>query len=96
MKVNTYGMKMNGIRKASEETEGLQGYYSGGYLQISYNEKTGDILTNYHFCFGHYNWSEYDDPNIITVCNFYEPATMQEIANAIRNAVEYNRIHFAV
>lgn len=88
MKINTYGKKMNGIRKASGETKGLTGYYSGHYVQISYDKVTGDVLTNYHYSLGQNSWSEYNDPNVITIGNYSEPMTMQAIADEINNALE--------
>lgn len=78
--VNTYGMKMHGLKKAAGETKGLS-YYRGDYVQISYDRSDGEILTNYHVSTN--SWSEYHDPQIITVCNAREPMTMQQIADEI-------------
>lgn len=86
--VNTHNLPMNGLREASDETKDLTGYFSGQYVQISYNRKTGDILTYYHYSFGHNNWTVYHDPDIITVCTASNPMSMQEIADAIYEAVE--------
>lgn len=88
MKTNTYGMKMAGLRKAAGETKGLCGYYSGCYVQISYDQDTGEILTDYHYSLGQNSWSEYHDPAVITVCNASKPMTMQQIADEIFTAVE--------
>ena len=87
MKTNTYGMKMTGLRKAAGETKGLRGYYSGSYVQISYDQDTGEILTDYHYSLGQNSWSEYHDPAVITVCNASKPMTMQQIADEIFAAV---------
>lgn len=80
-------MKINGLRKASSETKGLTGYYSGHYVQISYDKSTGDILTDYHYNLGQNSWTQYHDPNIIIVCNASEPMTMKEIKQEIENAI---------
>lgn len=87
MTTNTYGLTMRGLRKAAGDTKGLTGYYSGHYVQISYDTSDGEILTNYHYSLGHNTWSQYHDSDIITVCNASEPMTMQQIADAIVEAV---------
>lgn len=86
---NTYGLTIKGLRKTAGETKGLQGYYSGEYVQISYDMSTGDIYTDYHYSLGHNSWSEYHDSDIVTICNASEPMTMQEITDAIYEAVQY-------
>lgn len=85
--VNTYGFKMAGLRKAAGATKGLTNYYSGEYVQISYDKKDGEILTNYHYNLGQNSWSEYNNPNIITICNASSSMTMQEIANKIIESI---------
>ena len=79
---------MNGLREAFDETKDLTGYDSGQYVQISYNRKTGDILTYCHYSLGHNDWIMYRDPNIVTVCTASNPMPMQEIADAIYETVE--------
>lgn len=51
--INTYGIKMNGLRKAAHETKGLSPY-GDIRTQISYDRDTGDIYTDDHI--GE-NWS---------------------------------------
>ena len=80
---NTHGYVMHGLRRASGETKDLTGYYSGRYVQISYDRATGDILTDYHVSLGQNWWTQYHDPEIITVCNAVVPMTMRQIADAI-------------
>ena len=41
MKTNTHGLKMHGLRKAAGDTKGLNGYYSGQYVQINYDTVEG-------------------------------------------------------
>lgn len=78
MKTNTYGYKMHGLRKAAGYTKDLRGR---GHVQISYDSGTGDILTDYHY--NREDWTQYRDPEIITICTTGSPMTMQDIADAI-------------
>jgi hypothetical protein len=91
-KVNTYGMTMKGLRKAASETKGLKGYYSGHYVQISYDKSDGEVLTNYHYNLGQNSWTEYHDQDIITIGNYSSPATMQEIADKIAETVDFDNM----
>lgn len=81
-KINKHGLKMHGLRAASGDTENY-GYYSGQYVQVSYDRSTGDVLTNYHYSIGHNWWTQYHDPAIITVAMASNHMTMQQIADAI-------------
>lgn len=86
-KVDTHGLKMIGLRSACSDTKGLTGYYSGRYVQISYDLRSGEILTNYHVSLGQNSWMQYHDHDVISVGNISEPATMQEISDMIYSAV---------
>lgn len=81
-KINKHGLKMRGLKAASGWTENY-GYYSGHYVQISYDRNTGDVLANYHYSIGHNWWTQYHDPAIITVAMASNHMTMQQIADAI-------------
>ena len=83
-KINTHGLKMKGIKKASGDT---CNYSSGHYIQISYDTETGDIMTDYHYSLGRNSWTQYHDPAIITICTTDYHMTMQDIADAIAEAV---------
>lgn len=85
--INKHGLKMHGLKKASGMTKDLRGYYSGHYIQLSYDLDTGNILTDYHYNLGENWWTKYHNPNIITVCNLTEPTTMQDIADLISDAI---------
>lgn len=85
--INKHGLKMHGLKAASGETRNY-GYYSGHYVQISYDTDTGDVLTDYHYSLGQNSWTRYHDPAIITVATAADHMTMQEIADAIARAVE--------
>lgn len=82
MKVNKHGLKMRGLKAASGDTQNY-GYYSGQYIQISYDTETGDVLADYHYSLGQNSWAEYHDPAVITVCNTSRHMTMREIADRI-------------
>lgn len=73
---------MHGLKAASGWTEDF-GYYSGQYVQISYDRNTGDILANYHYSLGQNSLTQYRDPAIITVAIASNHMTMQQIADAI-------------
>ncbi len=87
MKVNTHGLKMVGLKEAAGETKELKGFFDPGYVQISYDTESGEVLSDYHYNLGHNDWTRYHDPNVINIGNFCEPTTMQEIADAINSAV---------
>lgn len=86
-KINKYGLKMNGLKKASGETKNY-GYYSGMYVEIFYDQADGEIWTKFHYSLGQNSWTEYADPSIIKICSASRHMTMQEIADAIHNCVE--------
>ena len=79
--LNTHNIKMLGLKRASGETVNYGN--TGWHTQISYDTEAGDIYTNDH-C-GE-SWSEYP-PEVITVCHTTRHMTMQEIADAIYDAV---------
>lgn len=86
-KINTRGLKMVGLKAASGETYNY-GCYSGKYVEIFYNRRTGKIWTIFQYSLGHNSWTEYRSPDVIKVCNASTHWTMQEIADAIAEAVE--------
>ena len=86
-KINKHSLKMRGLKAASGETKDY-GYYSGHYVQISYDTVTGDIMTDYHYCLGQNSWTRYHNPAIITIATTADHMTMQDIADAIARALE--------
>lgn len=88
MKINTYGIKMKGLRKACGETKGLSGYYSGEYIELFYDRNTGEVWTVYQYSLGQNTWTVYHDKNIIHIANISKPKTMQELANLIKTKAE--------
>ena len=79
--LNKYGYKMIGIKRASRETVNWA-CGSGGHTQISYGRSTGEVLTNDHVG---QSWTQYHDPEIITICHTDRHMTMQQIADMIRD-----------
>lgn len=88
-KVNYHGLKIQGIRKASGST-GNWAPRSCGYDEIFYDLSTGDVWTIPQVSLGCNSWTEYHDKNIIKICNTFQHMTMQEISDAIYEAVRFN------
>lgn len=84
MKLNKYGIKMNGLKAAAGETKALCPYGTL-HIQISFDRATGDIITDWHTAG---SWSEYHDTDIINVGTAKTPMTMQEIADAIKRRLD--------
>lgn len=86
-KINTHGLKIVGLKKASGRTDDY-GYYSGIYDEIFYDRATGEVWTVSQCSLGQNWWTEYHDANIIKICNASRHMTMQELADAIYEAVQ--------
>lgn len=85
---DTYNLPMHGLKRAAVVTRQL-GRDRAEYIQISYDRQTGDVLTNYHYCIGQNSWTRYHSPAVVTICNASKPMTMQQIAAAIADKMEY-------
>ncbi len=85
--INTYNLPMINLSAAAKATVNWPSA-SNGYTQISYDKSTGEILTSDHV--GN-SWTQYDDPEIITVCNTSRHMTKQAIADAIHNAMQMDQ-----
>ena len=83
MKINTYGLKMVGLRKASGETKNY-GPCSAEYHEIFYNREDGEVWTVYQYSLGRNDYTVYHDPAIVAICTTGQHMTMQEIADAIK------------
>jgi len=90
--INTYGLKISGLKKASGETANF-GAYSGEYTEIFYNLRSGEVWAKYQYSLGQNNWTAYDDTDVIKVCNTSAHMTMQQIADAIHNSIEAVRAY---
>lgn len=93
MKVNTHGLTIKGLKKASGETEDY-GAFSPTYNEIFYDRETGEVWTKYQSSLGMNTWTEYHDENIIKIGNTQRHMTMQEIADAIWEAVDSRESNF--
>lgn len=83
-KVNTYGIKMNGLRKACGDTKCLNPY-GGFHFEIAYDPETGDVLTSEMLsCSSFVNWNE----GIIPCGNVYNYTSMQDIADKVYHRVQ--------
>ena len=93
MKVNTYGLKMIGLKAAAGETKGIS-YYTGEYVQIAYDIDDGRVVTAFYSSVDRLD--DGDRPgtcygSIIIVCNATSPMTAQQIAAEIAERVaEFN------
>lgn len=74
MKLEKYGIKMQGLKKAAGETKGLDGW--NGYVQISYDRADGEVMAKYHVDVN--DWTRYHSNSIISVCNAREPMTISQ------------------
>lgn len=86
MALNTHGIKINGIRKASGETVNWSPR-SGGYTEIFFDRRDGDVWTVDQVSFGHNSWTVYHSSSIIKVCETSTHMSMQQIADAIYEAI---------
>ena len=85
MSINTHGIKIKGLRKASGETRSY--IDAGSYDEIFYDRSTGEVWTRYQYSLGQNSWTQYHDINVIKICNTSRHMTMQEIADAIAQAI---------
>lgn len=86
-KVNTYGLPIKGLKKASGYTEDY-GSYSGRYVEIFYDRSTGEVWGNFHYSLGQNSWTEYHDPAVVKICNTNRHMTMQEIADEVHRVLQ--------
>ena len=79
---------LKGLRNAASETRNSLPNRNC-YIQISYDQDDGTILTDFHCSIGQNSWSRYRDHSIVTVCITSTPMTMQEIADEIKRELDY-------
>lgn len=84
-KVNTYGLKMTGIKTVAGESYNYG--HSGEYLELFYDCATGEVWTVYQYSLGQNSWTVYHDPSIIKIGNISRKVTMQEVADMIFESV---------
>lgn len=83
MKVNTYGEKIRGLKKAAAKTKGLKGYYDEKYVEIFYDIKEGVVWGIEQYDRNKSTHTRYAENEIIKIGNVYSPKKMQEIADMI-------------
>lgn len=84
--INTHGIDIKGLKAASGDTWDA-GYYSGWYFELFFDRSAGKVWAVKHYDWGHSWYKTYHDPDIIKVATTSEHMTMQEIADAIAQAV---------
>ena len=83
MAVDKHGYIIRNLRKVSGETIDSD----KGYSQISYDTTTGKLLSAWFVGTKGNTWWVYDDRNIITVAFSNKHMTMQQLADAVRDAM---------
>ena len=84
--LDTHGMKIKGLKKASGETCEL-GDYSASYIEVFYDLRTGEVWTAYQYSLGENSWTEYNESSILKICNTHHHLTMQTLADMIYDKV---------
>ena len=84
-KVNTYGLTIKGLKKASGCTEDY-GFYSGRYSEIFYDRSTCEIRVIDQV--SHNSFTVSNDPDFVKICSTYRHMTMQEIADKIHRVIK--------
>lgn len=83
-KINYHGLTIKGIKAAAAETKNCTNAY-GPVVELFYDTEEGKVWANYQV--SENSWSVYDEPSIIRVANARSPMTMQQIADAVYDAV---------
>lgn len=85
MNVKTYGIPMVNLEEAVESINSWP--MNCGYTQVHYDKSSGRIIVHNHVDTESY--VVYDDPDVVGVLNTQRRVTAQRLADAIREAVEY-------
>lgn len=86
MEINTHGRKINleTLTNASDSTKGL-GSRTGEYVEIFYDESTGDAWCKYHW--DREEWTVYHDADVIKVGITTRYKSQQQIADMIADTL---------
>ena len=84
--ISKHGLKITGLKKASGNTINWNPR-SGGYTEIFYDLSDGECWTVDQVSLGHNSWTQYRSKSIIKICDTEAHMTMQQIADAIYEAV---------
>lgn len=79
--------KMTGCKKVCFDSKILAGRNDGAYLQLNYDRKKNKVFTDFHCCFGHHDFTKYDDIDIIFVGFINNPMTMAEIRGHVESCL---------
>lgn len=90
MIINKHGLKITGLPKASGATWDT-GEHSH-YFIVYYDRKSGEVWANEYISAGRNMWAQYDSSSIIKVAVTSEHMTMQEIADAVKESVEFSEM----
>jgi hypothetical protein len=80
MDINTYNLKMTGLKNAAHATKYLTGVYGRLKVQVGYDPANGNVLTS--IIAGDTDVL-YNNPAIINCGKIHKPTTMQDIADRI-------------
>lgn len=80
MKINTHGLKMEGLADAAKETRFITPT-NDCTVQIAYDRTTGEIRYNAHWDYNSY--TAHNDPDIITLFHAGKRYTQQQLADKI-------------
>lgn len=84
--INTHGLTIKGLKAACGKTVNWAPR-SGGYTEVFFDRSTGEIWTVDQVSLGMNSWTQYDDPDIIKICNATTHMTMQQLADLVYEAV---------
>lgn len=88
--IDKHGYTIRNLRAVSRATVDNP----AGYSQISYDTQTGELLDAWHVGGPLTSWKDYHDPNIIRIMGTRSHVTMQQLADAVLDAMvcrEYPR-----
>ncbi|MFR2204088.1 MAG: hypothetical protein ACLS6Q_09775 [Christensenellaceae bacterium] len=86
-KINTHGLKMVGLKKASGSTVNYTD--AGWYDEVFYDMGTGEVWTVFQCSLGCNFETVYHDKDIIKICNTDRHMTMQQIADRIAEKISW-------
>ena len=84
-------MKIKGLKSVCSESHILKNRNDGCYLQLNYDRKENRAFANFHCSFGHNNWNEYHDRNIIFIGFIDAPMAKKDIEALIIEKLETSK-----
>lgn len=77
--------KIKGIKQVCSMSKSLNGFYDPRYLRLFYDISENKVFAEEIVSLGHNTWIKYDNENIYSLGNIYEPMTMVGIWNIVRS-----------